>query len=150
MPGAIQIPDQYSYVLAAATSTFFINTFHMVRTSKFRKLSGIKYPASYATTEQAEKDPNAFKLNCAQRAHANFTENLTPFLGALFIAGLSSPVAASALGATWAVSRVVYLLGYTSDSGPKGRTTGSIGAALTDLALKFMAAYTCYTLVSGN
>jgi hypothetical protein len=55
-----------SYVLAAATSTFFINTLHMVRTSQFRKLSGLKYPIPYATTEQAEKDPSAYKFNCGK------------------------------------------------------------------------------------
>lgn len=60
-------------------------------------------------------------LRIAQRAHANFTENLTPFLTTLFIAGLRFPVPAASLGAAWLAARVVYTVGYTSDKGPKGR-----------------------------
>jgi len=56
----------------------------------------------------------------AQRAHANFTENLTPFLGALLVSGLQYPVFAASLGAVWTVARVLFALGYTS-SGPQGR-----------------------------
>ncbi len=37
-----------SYVLLAASSTFFVNYYHMFLTSKYRKLSGQKYPISYA------------------------------------------------------------------------------------------------------
>ncbi len=33
-------------------------------TSSARKKSGIKYPNSYASAEQAEKDPKAFAFNC--------------------------------------------------------------------------------------
>lgn len=53
-----------SFVLAAVTSTFFVNTLHMLRTSKFRKASGVKYPAAYATDEQAQKNPAAATFNC--------------------------------------------------------------------------------------
>lgn len=56
----------------------------------------------------------------AQRAHANFTENLTPFLGALLVSGLQYPVFAASLGAVWTFGRVLFALGYTS-SGPQGR-----------------------------
>lgn len=102
----------------------------------------------------------------AQRAHANYTENLTPFLGALLVAGIQHPVPAAALGGVWSVSRLLYLLGYTSDAGPKGRITyvallplqpwlvanfflssGFAGSALSDLVLKGIAAYTCYQLI---
>jgi glutathione S-transferase len=60
-------------------------------------------------------------MTTAQRAHANFTENLTPFLGSLLIAGLKYPVFSASLGAVWSVARTVYALGYTS-KGPEGRT----------------------------
>ncbi|KAJ2981090.1 hypothetical protein NQ176_g2238 [Zarea fungicola] len=147
MPITIEVPDQYSYVLAAATSTFFLNTIHMMRTSKFRKIAKIPYPESYATSEEVSKNPSAAKFNCAQRAHANYTENLTPFLGALIIAGIQHPVPAAILGVVWSFSRLLYLLGYTSDAGPKGRVTGFTGSVLSDFALKAMAAYTCYKLI---
>lgn len=57
----------------------------------------------------------------AQRAHANFTENHSSFLGALLISGLRYPVAAAAIGAVWSVARLLYALGYTSEAGPQGR-----------------------------
>lgn len=90
-------------------------------TSKQPTHQGISYPNTYATAEQAAKDPAAYQLNCAQRAHANFTENLTPWMTLLLVAGLRFPVAAAGLGATWLASRVVYTVGYTSSKGPKGR-----------------------------
>lgn len=57
---------QLSYVLVAATSTFFINTLHVVLTSKARKRSGLKYPIPYASNELAEKDAEAYKFNCGK------------------------------------------------------------------------------------
>ncbi|KAF5656509.1 glutathione s-transferase [Fusarium heterosporum] len=145
----LELPAEYGYVLVAATSTFFVNTLHVVLTSKARKASGLKYPIPYASNDLAEKDAEAFKFNCAQRAHANFTENQISFLGALLISGLRYPVASAALGAGWAFSRVFYALGYSA-GGPKGRMGGSIGSALCDVSLKFMAAYTSIMYALGN
>ncbi|OLN97468.1 Microsomal glutathione S-transferase 3 [Colletotrichum chlorophyti] len=147
MPLTLQVPNEYSYVLLVATSTFFINTTHVLLTSKYRKASGIVYPAPYASNEVAEKDPKAYAFNCAQRAHANFTENHTSFLGALLIAGLRYPVASAALGTGWALSRILYAFGYTSGAGPKGRARGSIGSFLCDTALKFTALYTSVAMI---
>ncbi|KJZ75665.1 hypothetical protein HIM_04822 [Hirsutella minnesotensis 3608] len=147
MPFLLQLPDQYGLVLAAATSTFFVNTIHGIRTSKFRKASGVKYPNAYATAEHADKNNNAYLFNCAQRAHANFTENHTSFLGALLIAGLRYPFPAAILGGAWSVSRLVYLFGYTSSAGPGGRLAGSIGSSLSDVILKLTAAYTSIMFV---
>lgn len=131
-----------SYVLLVAASTFFINTTHVLLTSKFRKASGLVYPVPYASNEAAEKDRKAYMFNCgtsgppplpgilqgrplmstaAQRAHANFTENQPSFLGALLISGLRFPVASAAVGAGWALSRLIYAFGYTSAAGPAGR-----------------------------
>lgn len=47
----------------------------------------------------------------AQRAHANFTENLTPFMATLLASGTRYPVQAAAMGAGWLVSRMVYTAG---------------------------------------
>ncbi|KAK4065321.1 Microsomal glutathione S transferase [Trichoderma simmonsii] len=146
----LTLPDAYGFVLAAATSTFFVNILHMARTGKFRKESKIAYPNCYATHEQAEKDPAAYKFNCAQRAHANFIENQPSALGALFIAGLHFPVAAAVLGASWSFGRTLYLYGYTGGSGPKGRTFGAYFAGAADFALKFMAAYTSIIFILDN
>ncbi|KAH9910072.1 MAPEG family protein [Xylariomycetidae sp. FL2044] len=141
MSYAIPIPIEYGYVLTVAASTFFINSYHSVLTVKKRKASGISYPATYASDEQAAKDPKAFAFNCAQRAHANFIENHTSFLGALLISGIRYPVASAVLGAVWAVGRVWYAAGYVSQ-GPPGRRRGYYLSAVGDIALKVMAVMT--------
>ncbi|KAK1978122.1 MAPEG family protein [Colletotrichum cereale] len=143
----LQVPNEYGYVLLVAASTFFVNTTHVVLTSKYRKASGLVYPAPYASNEQAAKDPKAYQFNCAQRAHANFTENQPSFLGALLISGLHFPIASAVLGAGWSVSRMIYAFGYTSGAGPKGRTGGSIGSFICDTLLKFTAVYTSISMI---
>ncbi|KAK3359786.1 hypothetical protein B0T25DRAFT_109675 [Lasiosphaeria hispida] len=137
---AITLPTEYGWVLLAATSTFFVNTFHGILTGKYRKASGVKYPAAYAANEVAEKDPKAFTFNCAQRAHANYTENLTPALLALFVAGLRHPLIAASVFTSWSVARIGYARGYTA-YGPSGRSKFSIFASLVDLSLKLLAIY---------
>ncbi|KAK4147106.1 uncharacterized protein C8A04DRAFT_9259 [Dichotomopilus funicola] len=137
---SIVLPNDYGYVLLAATSTFVVNIVHGFLTSSSRKAAGIKYPNSYASAEQAEKDPRAFTFNCAQRAHNNFTENLTPFLGALLIAGLKYPTLAASLGGAWSVSRVLFAIGYTS-KGPSGRIVGSAAGSLINFTLVGTSVY---------
>ncbi|RKU45956.1 hypothetical protein DL546_005104 [Coniochaeta pulveracea] len=146
---SIVLPQDYGYVLLAATSTYFVNFYHIVLTSSARKASGITYPAAYASNEQAEKDPKAYAFNCAQRAHANFSENVTPFLATLLVAGLRYPVVAGGMGIAWCVSRAVYAAGYTSKAGPKGRSVGAISSRLLDLGLAGMAIFTSYKLITA-
>ncbi|KAK0619316.1 hypothetical protein B0T14DRAFT_205627 [Immersiella caudata] len=142
----ITLPAEYGAVLLAATSTFFVNVYHSGLTSKKRKAAGIAYPTAYASTELADKDPKAHAFNCAQRAHNNFTESLTPFLGALLITGLRFPVAAAYAGGLWSLGRAWYAHGYVSN-GPKGRMVGSLIATLVDIGLKLAAAYTSVMFV---
>ncbi|KAG8159006.1 hypothetical protein KVR01_011449 [Diaporthe batatas] len=188
----LEISNDYGYVLLAAASTVFVNIWHGVQTTKARKASGIGYPNTYATAEQAEKNPAAFQLNCgespapsitttgerpggdygsihpslpprghsladqpaavdkqtAQRAHANFTENLTPYLTSMLIAGTRFPVPAAVMGAGWLVSRVVYTIGYTS-GGPQGRVTGALGHYLFGLGLVLTACYNGVQMIRG-
>ncbi|KAK4459761.1 hypothetical protein QBC42DRAFT_273709 [Cladorrhinum samala] len=144
----ITLPAEYGYVLTAASSTFFVNFLHFILTARARKASGIQYPTSFASAEQAEKDPKAFKFNCAQRAHANFTENLTPFLGGLLITGLKYPVFAGAAGLAWSVGRASYAVGY-STRGPKGRILGFSISSIVDFVLKLTAAYTAVGYALG-
>ncbi|POS77630.1 MAPEG family protein [Diaporthe helianthi] len=144
----LDISNDYGYVLVVAASTVFVNFWHGVQTGKARKASGIGYPNTYATAEQAEKDPAAFKLNCAQRSHANFTENLTPYLASLLIAGTRFPVPAAVMGAGWLASRVVYAVGYTRN-GPSGRLAGSAGHNLLGFGLGLTACYTGVQMVRG-
>ncbi|KAI1371487.1 membrane-associated proteins in eicosanoid and glutathione metabolism [Hypoxylon crocopeplum] len=143
---ALQVPSEYGYVLTVAVSSLFINTLHFVLTAKARNRSGLAYPIPYASQEQAEKDPKAYAFNCAQRAHSNYTENLTPFLGALLISGLYYPTAGAALGAAWVFGRTWYAFGYTS-GGPQGRLRGFFISVVSDLALKVMAVITCVKML---
>ncbi|KAI1759718.1 membrane-associated proteins in eicosanoid and glutathione metabolism [Hypoxylon sp. FL1150] len=135
---AIEVPSEYGYVLVVAVSSLLVNTFHGFLTVKARRASGLHYPIAYATEEQAAKDPKAFAFNCAQRAHANYTENITTFLCALFISGLRFPVPTAALGAGWVFARVWYAAGYAS-GGPKGRMRGNYIGIISDSVLKIMA-----------
>ncbi|KAI1164369.1 MAPEG family protein [Nemania serpens] len=148
MSFALEVPKQYGYVLAVATSTIFINTYHKSLTYSARKASGIQYPTSYATQEQADRDPKAYKFNSAQRAHANFTENLAPFVTALLIAGLGYPEFATYAGAAWVVGRFAYAFAYAK-YGPRARTAGYVVAHIGKMAVTVMAALTCYHMVQA-
>ena len=56
----------------------------------------------------------------AQRAHANFIENLPTVLTTMVISGIKFPVLSGSLGAGWAIARILYVRGYIL-RGPKGR-----------------------------
>jgi glutathione S-transferase len=111
-----------------------------MNTVKFRKAAKVKYPATYAPESRTDVEANRF--NCAQRSHANFTENQPSFLVALLVSGLRFPLAAAAMGAGWSVCRVLYMTGYTrGDEGGKGRYQGILHTPL-QAVLTLMAAYT--------
>lgn len=82
---------------------------------------------------------------------ADFLENYTQFLGALMIAGLKFPISASVLGASWAVQRVLYAVGYTRADryGGKGRLAG-LGFFLSQIALFGLAGWTGFSMVQGS
>lgn len=127
-----------SYILTIGATSLLLNFYHAYLTGSARRSSGIGYPTAYASAEQAEKDPKAFAFNCAQRAHANYTESLTPFLGSLLIAGLVFPRAAVGLGATWVAGRAAYARGYAG-SGPGGRLFGFYPSLLAVTGLQGLA-----------
>jgi len=127
MAVTFQVPNEYGYVLLAATSTFILNLLHIANTGKFRKAAKIPYPIAYASAEQQKASTEAYLFNCAQRAHANFTENHLSNLAPLLITGLRWPIPAAVLGFTWTLGRYVYMKGYCSleaGEGGKGRYRG--------------------------
>ena len=73
------LEPEYGYVLAVAVSSALVNQWHGINVGKYRKKAGIKYPACYADNALAEKDPAANQFNCAQRAHANYVEQLPKY-----------------------------------------------------------------------
>jgi glutathione S-transferase len=128
-PAAITftIPKEYGYILATATGSFILSTWHAMRVGPFRKAAKIPYPNNYASTEQIEACNDAdrkqamYLFNCAQRAHYNFLENYVGFLPALLIAGLAFPRGAAVTGAVWTVFRYFYAVGYTKKDQTNGR-----------------------------
>jgi glutathione S-transferase len=103
-------------------STGWVHLYHLYLTNVARSAAKIAYPAAYADYAKSKEDPKAYTFNCAQRAHANYTENLTPFVLDLAVAGLRFPIVAASLGLVWSVARVVYAWGYVN-VGPQGRHT---------------------------
>jgi len=144
MPFVLTVPNEYGYVILAATSTFILNLAHTQNTGTYRKPACIEYPNAYATPQQAKEDPKAFAFNCAQRSHANFTEHHASAVAALLIAGLRFPLAASACGLGWTIARAAYMVGYSTskpETKGRGRYKGAAFWAF-ELALIGMAGYT--------
>ncbi|PKS10374.1 hypothetical protein jhhlp_002125 [Lomentospora prolificans] len=122
----LQVPQDYGYVLLTGAFTVLVGFWHGARVGGFRKRARVPYPYLYATPEQTaaaktqeEKDA-LYLFNCAQRGHGNFLENHTSALYLLLTAGLKYPIAASALGALWSVSRIMYAVGYTNPNKKNG------------------------------
>jgi glutathione S-transferase len=42
---------------------------HALLASKYRKAANVAYPNTFATAEQAQKDPMAFAFNCGMSSH---------------------------------------------------------------------------------
>jgi glutathione S-transferase len=137
----------HSYVILAAASTFVLNTIHGLNTGKFRKAAKVDYPAAYAPSSRT--DEAAHNFNCAQRAHANFTENHASMLGALLLAGLQFPITSALMGAGWTIARYVYMVGYSAGgAGGKGRYKG-ISFWLFQIGLIGLASYSGVAMILG-
>lgn len=75
-----------------------------------------------------------FELNCAQRAHYNFVEQIGLVIPMTLIAGIATPLVTTGLACTYAVGRFMYANGYMK-KGPNGRECGSIIANLSLIGL---------------
>ena len=64
-------------------------------------------------------------FNCYQRAHQNTLEFVPYFYSSLFFAGLKYPIASAVCGATFAVGRIAYALGYSTGN-PENRIYGAL------------------------
>jgi glutathione S-transferase len=117
----------------------------------YRKPAGVEYPNAYASAQQCKEDPKVFAFNCAQRAHANFTEHHTSAVLAMLLAGIRFPVAAAVCGFGWTAARTAYMVGYSgSGQGSKGTGRYKGGAFwLFESALIGMAAWTGVSMVLG-
>ncbi|KAF9562683.1 membrane-associated proteins in eicosanoid and glutathione metabolism [Agrocybe pediades] len=146
----VSIPQGYQYVGASLMSTVFVVLGQYIGVSRYRKRAGIEYPQMYAEKAEMEKSPEAFKFNCAQRAHQQTLEVLPLLTLPALISGLKYPIPTAIAVATWSVSRIFFTRGYIS-GGPKKR--GGIMSGLGSLAmvgLILTAAYTSGTWALGG
>ncbi|QRV72883.1 glutathione S-transferase, microsomal [Ceratobasidium sp. AG-Ba] len=150
MSVTITLPEHYGYVVLAAVSTGFLTAWQTSYVSSGRKKAGVKYPQMYAEREQMEKDPEAVRYNCAQRAHQNTLEWLPHVLFFLPFLGLRHPIAAASLGAGWNVGRILYTLGYTTGDPAKRNTRGGILASISYAGLLLGSTYAAIELALGR
>ncbi|MCJ1234564.1 hypothetical protein MMC14_002525 [Varicellaria rhodocarpa] len=153
MPITLTIPNEYGYVLLAATSTAVIHYWHSNLVGSHRRAAGVSYPNAYAPASEAAISKEKYLFNCAQRAHANYLEALPSLLVTLLISGLKYPSVSAGLGAVWGVGRIVYTLGYTGknqsmDSKGKGRYAG-IWHYLPALALLVTSGISSWSMITA-
>lgn len=113
-----------------------------------RKAAKVPYPNAYATPEQAKENRDAYKFNCAQRAHVNLMENLPQTMAFMLFAGLEHPTAATGLGLGWVACRMLYAYGYITSQKVygKGRLYGS-GFWLLQGGLWALSLATAYKMI---
>ena len=122
----------------------------MSLTVKYRNKAKVPYPNAYASAEESAKSIEKYQFNCAQRAHANFTENHTNFLVTLLVAGIGMPEISAGLGAMWILGRFLYASGYVrpKQDGGKGRYNGIIWY-IPHVGLIGMAGWSAWKVVMG-
>jgi len=126
----LTIPDGYGYTVLIALGIIPILAIGQgAVVTTLRKPAKVPYPNAYATPEQVKSSKEAYKFNCAQRAHGNLLENMPAAIATLLFAGLFYPQASPILGLVWVVSRALYAYGYITSEKPdgKGRAFGGLG-----------------------
>ncbi|EJC99660.1 uncharacterized protein FOMMEDRAFT_112727 [Fomitiporia mediterranea MF3/22] len=118
---SIEVPQGYSYVLAAATSSILLNAYQVYNVTKARKAANIAYPQAYAEKAEAMSSVAAYRFNCAQRAHQNTLESAPHVILSTLVTGLKYPYLAAALGGTWIAGRFFYTIGYSTGDPDKVR-----------------------------
>lgn len=113
----IQIHPEYGYVILAASGTFLVNFWQMMKIGGKRKELGIQFPQMWSDQHPI--------FNCYQRAHQNTLEIVPFFLALVFAGGLRHPLIASGSGGIFLVARIVYSLGYYTGD-PKKRIPGAM------------------------
>mmetsp|Transcript_1460 Transcript_1460/g.3766 ORF Transcript_1460/g.3766 Transcript_1460/m.3766 type:complete len:147 (-) Transcript_1460:5-445(-) len=134
------LPKEFGYAIGVVGLTVVVAQYGAGKVMGARKKYGIKYPTLYSTG----KTKNDIAYNCAQRAHQNTLENLPAVNIMMLSSATVYPVTAAAFGAIWCVGRVLYIRGYTAESGPDGRRFGALISHMGDLPLlitTFMAAW---------
>ncbi|OLL21806.1 Microsomal glutathione S-transferase 3 [Neolecta irregularis DAH-3] len=146
--GVIVLTKDHGYVIMNAALVSIVAMWHSINVGRCRKAAGIHYPETYAPKELAEKNVEAMRFNCAQRAHCNFLEALPCFIIPYFTSSLMFPKSAAVLGVAWNIGRIVYAKGYSTGN-PKKRLRGSF-SFLSIVSLMGLSFYSGYQILTGN
>ena len=68
-----------------------------------------------------EKSKDAYKFNCAQRAHVQLLENMPQTMLSMIVGGLTYPRLVAAMGLGWTISRILFAYGYITSDKPAGK-----------------------------
>ncbi|KAG2140184.1 hypothetical protein DEU56DRAFT_297126 [Suillus clintonianus] len=151
MSSSIVLPPGFGYVAAGLVSTAWVLGWQaMIVVGGHRTKSGVKYPQMYAEKAEAEASKAALLFNCAQRAHQNTLEHMPLILVTTLVTAMRYPVFAGYACGLWALSRVLYTLGYTTGDPVKRNTRGGILGELPLFGLLFGATYTAYDLLRSS
>ncbi|KAF3932922.1 hypothetical protein ABW20_dc0100812 [Dactylellina cionopaga] len=145
------ITPEYGYVLLVALASTFVNQWHGLVVGGARKKAQVPYPNCYAPHADAAAGSAKYVFNCAQRAHANYIENLPNFYVGLLVSSTVYPKFAAGAGALWLIGRVLYCIGYTNADKEKG-SGRFLGAPLFypgQLGLWGASLYVCYQAIMG-
>ncbi|CAO3647509.1 unnamed protein product [Cunninghamella echinulata] len=123
---SITVPQEYGYVLAAATASVFQLFWMSVQVGRARFKAKIPYPYVYAERAEAEKDHFKNVFNCVQRIHQNTLEVFPPFIVTLLVGGIYHPFLSSSAAGIYILGRFVYSYNYSSGN-PIKRTRGGFG-----------------------
>lgn len=128
--GYFTVPADYKYLVAAYSLLPLVHLYVDLNVMSLRSKAKVSLPKLFAeeantsaTEDSAEKKELAIaqhKFNCAQKASMNFTEHVPSFIVASAVAGLQYPKIAAGLTVWYAISRVIYHMGYTTGN-PKKR-----------------------------
>jgi len=111
----IVVDRAYALVLGGCIASAFtiqIIGFNIVGAA--RKKAGLKYPAMYYDREEAERDPEKNKFNCAQRGHQNLLETFSSQLFLFLLGGLKYPRITAAATAAYCVGAYSFATQYGS------------------------------------
>ncbi|KAG1902732.1 uncharacterized protein F5891DRAFT_1143277 [Suillus fuscotomentosus] len=147
MSSSIAFPSSFGYVAAGLVSTAWVLGWQALVVGGHRKKSGIKYPQLYAEKAEADASKEALLFNCAQRAHQNTIEHMPIIIVTTLTTSMRHPVLAGYACGLWALSRVLYTLGYTTGDPVKRNTRGGILGELPLFVLLLGSTYTAFDLL---
>ncbi|KIK37117.1 hypothetical protein CY34DRAFT_810652 [Suillus luteus UH-Slu-Lm8-n1] len=150
MSSSIVLPPGFGHVAAGLVTTAWVLGWQALVVGSYRTKSGIKYPQLYAEKAEADASKEAFLFNCAQRAHQNTIEHMPLIIVTTLVASMKYPVFAGYASGLWALSRVLYTLGYTTGDPAKRNTRGGILGELPLFGLLLGSTYTAFSLLCSS